>query len=194
MIDDENFPPLKPPLLIMARRLVFVCLHSRDTVLYAIFKVSTNLVSPATQRALRYPEVLRHSLMLRDFVTPVVDVIVQNQLAFFCRQEPEALQQTIVLVAVNLGLGGDHRHHIDRDFLASRHLANDETRNAVEISGGLADVRVAKLRQPLYHAVDRLVGKILRVAESFGHKYPDQTSADYFILLPGYFGVWVKPG
>jgi hypothetical protein len=88
MIDDENFPPLKPPLLTMTKRLVFVCSHSLDTLLDAIFKVSTDLVRPAAQRPLRYPKLARHLLVLLDFVTPVVDVIVQNQLASFRRQEP----------------------------------------------------------------------------------------------------------
>ena len=86
---------------------------------------------------------------------------------------------------------GDGFH---RDLLAANHLEYDETRDPVKIFGGLTNVRVSNLRQLLHHAVDRLVGKILRVAESFGHKDPDQTSANYFIFLPGYFAVWVKPG
>jgi len=95
---------------------------------------------------------------------------------------------------VNFRLGRNPWNFFDRDFLASHHLAKDVTRDAMEIPRGLADVSALNLRQLLHHAVDRLVRKILRIAEAFGHKYPDQTSADYFILLPGYFGVWVKPG
>lgn len=95
---------------------------------------------------------------------------------------------------MNVRLNRNDRHLLDCDFLASHHLENDETRDAVEIPGLLADISVADLRQLLHHAVDRLVGKILRVAEPFGHKYPDQTSADHFIFLPGYIAVWIKPG
>ncbi len=64
----------------MTRILIFVCLHSLDTLLYAFFKVSANLVRPAPQRAVRYPKLARHPPVLRDFVTPVIDVIVENQL------------------------------------------------------------------------------------------------------------------
>ena len=95
---------------------------------------------------------------------------------------------------MNVRLNRNDRHLLDCDFLASHHLEKDKTRDAVEIPRFLADVCVADLRQPLYHAVDRLVSKILRVAESSGHKYPDQTSADYFIFLPGYIAVWIQPG
>ncbi len=95
---------------------------------------------------------------------------------------------------MNFRLCGHPWNVFDRDFLASHHLSNDVTRNTVEIPRRLADVCVLNLRQPLHHAVDRLVSQILRVAEASRHKYPDQTSADYFILLPGYFDVWVKPG
>jgi len=86
------------------------------------------------------------------------------------------------------------RHHFHRDFLSSNHLANDETRDAVEIPDWLADVCVANLRQLFHHAVDRLVAEVFSIAEAFGHEYPDQTRADNLVLLPGYFAVWVQPG
>lgn len=95
---------------------------------------------------------------------------------------------------MNFSLGRRPWYVFHRDLLAANHLSNDETRDAVEIPGGLPNVRVSNLWQLLHHAIDRLVGKIFRIAESFGHKDPDQTSADYFIFLPGYFAVWVKPG
>jgi hypothetical protein len=178
----------------MTRILTFVCLHMLNTLLYAFFKASANVVRSASQRAVRDPKRVCHPLVLLDFVTPVVDVIVQNQLAFVRRQEPETLHQTVVLVAVNLVLDRNHGHLFDRDFFAPVYLAKDETRDSMKITRGLADISVANLGQLLHHAVDRLVGKILRVAEPFGHKYPDQTSADYFIFLPGYIAVWIKPG
>jgi len=153
--------------------LTFVCLHPLDTFLYAFFEVSAYLVRPAAEGALRNPKLARHSPVLIDFVTPVIDVIVQNQLAPVRLQKPQAFEQTVVLVAVDLSLAGKLRHHFNRDFPASIHLANDETSDAVEVTNRIADIRVADLRQLLHHAVDRLVGKILRVAESSGHEYPD---------------------
>src|SRR6185369_16679110 len=99
----------------------FVCPHSPNTLLYAFFKVSASLVRPAAQRAFRYPKLARHPPVLRDFVTPVVDVIVENQLAPVCRQKPETLLQTVLLVAVNFRLDRNDRHFFDRDFLASHH-------------------------------------------------------------------------
>jgi hypothetical protein len=64
----------------------------------------------------------------------------------------------------------------------------------VKVPRRLADVCVLNFSQPLHHAVDSLVGEIFPVAESPGHKYPDQTSANYLIFLPGCFAVWVEPG
>ena len=157
----------------MTGMLTFVCLHSLDTLLYAFFEVSANLVRPAAEGALRNPKLARHPPVLIDFVPPVIDVIVQNQLALVWLQKPQAFDQTVVFVAVNLSFAGKLRHHVDRDFPASVHLANNETCDAVEVTNGIPDIRVADLRQLLHHAVDRLVGKILRVAESFGHEYPD---------------------
>jgi hypothetical protein len=162
--------------------------------MYAFFEVSANVVRPPTEGAFRNPQLLRHPLVLNDFVAAVIDVIVENQLALVRRQKPEALDQAVVLVTVIFRLRGSHRNHLDRHFLASQHLANDETGDAVEIPDRVADVRVSNLRQPLHHAVDGFVGEILSVVETFRHKYPDQTGADYFIFLPGYFAVWIKPG
>ncbi len=178
----------------MSGTLCFVCLHTINTLPDALFKVSTNLVRLAAQGALRDSEFARDAPVLRDFVSPVIDVIVENQLPLVWLQKPETLHQTIIFVAVNLGFERRNRHYLDRDLFPSTHLAHDKTRHSVEVARGLADVSVSNLSQPLHHAIDRLVGQIFRVAESSRHKYPDQTSANYLIFLPGYFAVWVKPG
>jgi hypothetical protein len=50
-------------------------------LLNAFFKVSANVVRPAAEGAFRNPELVCHPPVLDDFVTTVVDVIVQNQFA-----------------------------------------------------------------------------------------------------------------
>jgi hypothetical protein len=64
----------------------------------------------------------------------------------------------------------------------------------VKIADRLANVSVANLGQLFHHTVDHGVTEVFRIAESFGNKNADQATADYFILLPGYFTVWVEPG
>ena len=65
----------------MSGTLSFVCLHTLDTLPDTLFEVATNLVRLAAQGALRNAALARHAPVLRDFVTPVIDVIVENQVA-----------------------------------------------------------------------------------------------------------------
>ena len=178
----------------MSGTLSFVCLHTIDTLLDALFKVSTKLVGLPAQGALRNSKLARHAPVLDDFVTPVIDVIVKNQVPLLAGQKPETLHEAVVFVTVNFLLEGGNRHLLDHDLFPPAHLADDKTRHAVEVPRRLADVCVSNLSQPLHHAVHRLVREIFRVAEPFRHEYPDQTSADYFIFLPGCFAVCIKPG
>lgn len=178
----------------MSGTLSFVCLHPLDTLLDALFKVSTKLVRLAAQGAVRDPKLARHAPVLRDFVTPVIDVIVENQFPLVCLQKPETLHQAVVFVTVNFVFEGRNRQHLNRDLFSSTHLAHDETSHAVEVARRLTDISISNIRQLLHHAIHRLIGEIFRVAEAFRHKYPDQTSANYLIFLPGCFAVWVKPG
>lgn len=75
----------------MTRILTFVCLHSLNTLLYAFFKASADLVRSAAQRAVRDPELVRHPLVLLDLVTAVVGVKVQDHLSLVRSQELQTL-------------------------------------------------------------------------------------------------------
>jgi len=85
------------------------------------------------------------------------------------------------------------RQDVSRDFFTTPIFENHISSDAVKVARRIADVASLKLRQSLNDAVDRLVGIVFRITQTFGHEDAYQPGANYLVPFTCFFAVGIEP-
>src|ERR1041385_8253434 len=90
-------------------------------------------------------------------------------------------------------LGMALRDLVGRYFLTPAIFQQDVSGHAVKVTGRITNVSFLKLRQSLYHSIDRLVCIVFRIAETLRHEDADQTGANDLVPVCCFFAVGIEP-
>ena len=85
------------------------------------------------------------------------------------------------------------RHCVSRDFLTPAIFQENVSSHTMKVPGGIANVGFLKLRQPLYHPIDRLVRIVFRIAQPLRHKDAYQARANYLVSFCCFFAIRIEP-
>jgi hypothetical protein len=143
------------------------------------------------QSPFRNAQLTGHQFVVRDFVVPVVDVVINDHFAFIVSKKLQTLNQAIVFRTVNIYLKRKRRRDVGSDLTSPDCFHYHEPRDAVKISCRIADVFGANFRQARHHAADRYISEIFSVAEAFGNEDANKTGADEFILPSGFVTIGI---
>lgn|SRR5215813_8755691 len=85
------------------------------------------------------------------------------------------------------------RQHVRGDLFTASIFEEDVSRHAVKVTGRISDVALLKLRQSLYHSIDRLIRIVFRVTKTFGDEDAYQPGANYLVSCSCFFAIGVEP-
>jgi len=143
------------------------------------------------QGAFRNTELLSHDSVLLDFVVSFVNVVIENQIPFFRRQEAKALQQALVFIALLNYQGRRLGDFLLCNFLWAIPFLDQIASEPPKKMGAFANVLV---RQSLARSAEGLIGHVLSSTEPFGREDPYQTPANVFVFFGRDVAVRIQPG
>ena len=86
------------------------------------------------------------------------------------------------------------RQYVVRQNLFTTSIFEDDvSRNAMKVADRIADVGLFKFRQSLYHSIDRFIGIVFRITQTFGDEDAYQAGTNHLVSRSCFFAIGVEP-